>query len=87
MTTDDMHAEYDFTKGVRGPVVSVPPGKTRITIRIDEDVLEWFRSQVENQGGGNYQTMINTALREHIQQQHLEDMLRRVVREELRNSA
>lgn len=82
-----MQEEYDFTKGTRGPVVPVPTGKTRITIRIDEDILEWFRAQVEQQGGGNYQTLINTALRDHIYQHDLEDILRKVVREELRKSA
>lgn len=87
MTTDDMENEYDFTKGTRGPVVPVPSGKTRITIRIDDDVLEWFRQQVERSGGGNYQTLMNSALREYISQHSLEDLLRRVVREELRKSA
>jgi uncharacterized protein (DUF4415 family) len=87
MTTDDMQEEYDFSKGTRGPVVPVPSGKTRITIRIDDDILEWFRQQVAQQAGGNYQTMMNTALREYINQHSLEDLLRRVVREELRKSA
>lgn len=87
MTTDDMQNEYDFTKGTRGPVVPVPSGKTRITIRIDDDVLEWFRQQVERSEGGNYQTLMNSALREYISQHSLEDLLRRVVREELRKSA
>jgi hypothetical protein len=61
------------------------PGKTRITIRIDEDVLQWFRVQVHAAGGGNYQTLMNAALREHVSRQvePLEDTLRRVVREEL----
>jgi uncharacterized protein (DUF4415 family) len=76
----------DFTKGKRGAVVRVPKGKSRITIRIDDDVLEWFREQVNAAGGGNYQTMMNTALREHIAHQTvpLEKTLRRVIREELR---
>ena len=87
MTTDDMQEEYDFSKGTRGPVSPLPGGKTRITIRIDDDILEWFRQHVEQQGGGNYQTMMNTALREYISQHSLEDLLRRVVREELRKSA
>lgn len=87
MTPDEMQDEYDFTAGTRGPVVSVSSGKTRITIRIDDDIIEWFRQYVEQQGGGNYQTMMNTALREYIAQHALEDMLRRVVREELRKSA
>ena len=62
-----------------------PPGKTRITIRIDTDILEWFRRQVHAAGGGNYQTLINDALREHLErsQEDLEDTLRRVLREEM----
>jgi uncharacterized protein (DUF4415 family) len=63
----------------------IPPGKTRITIRLDKDVIEWFRQQVELRGGGNYQTMINQALREHIhgRQAPLEELFRRVLREEI----
>lgn len=58
-------------------------GKTRITIRIDDDVPEWFRKQVHAAGGGSYQTMMNRALREHMEGQvePLEDTLRRVLRE------
>ena len=60
-------------------------GKTRITIRLDTDVLDWFRDEVEAAGGGSYQTMINRALREymHNREQFSENMLRRVIREEL----
>ena len=63
----------------------MPSGKTRITIRIDEDILAWFREQVHAAGGGNYQTMINQALRDYVQQRKepLEEVLRRVLREEL----
>lgn len=84
-----MKAEYDFSKGKRGAVVPVPPGKTRITIRLDNDVLEWFREEVTASGGGNYQTLINQALREYLQQRKepLEEILRRVVREELHSLA
>ena len=76
---------YDFSKGSRGAVVPVPSGKTRITIRIDTDVLDWFRQQVNVAGGGNYQTLMNQALRTHVEQREdgLEEMLRRVLREEL----
>lgn len=65
----------------------MPPGKTRITIRLDDDIIDWFRQQADAQGGGNYQTMINAALRNYIQtqQEPLEDIVRRVVREELSN--
>lgn len=60
----------------------VSPGKTRITIRLDDDVLDWFRDQAEAAGGGNYQTMINAALREYITRraEPLEETVRRVVR-------
>ena len=80
-----MKKEYDFRKGKRGPVVKAPPGKTRITIRIDDDILDWFRAQVHASGGGNYQSLINQALREYMEDQvePFEDVLRRVIREEL----
>jgi len=59
--------------------------KVRITIRLDRDIIDWFRSKVEEQGGGSYQAMLNEALRKHMerQDQPLEEVLRRVVREEL----
>jgi uncharacterized protein (DUF4415 family) len=84
-----MKKEYDFSKGKRGAVAKVPRGKTRITIRLDDDVLAWFRRQVDSAGGGNYQTLINDALREHLArvQEPLEDTLRRVIREEIRHTA
>jgi len=80
-----MKKEYNFSKGKRGAVVPTPKGKTRITIRIDDDILNWFRKEVDAAGGGSYQTLINNALREHItnQQEPIEVILRRVVREEL----
>lgn len=82
-----MKKEYNFSKGKRGAVRPAPKGKTRITIRIDDDILEWFRGEVDAAGGGNYQSLINQALREYLnqQQQPLEELLRRVVREELHN--
>ena len=84
-----MKEEYDFVEGRRGPLAPVSPGKTRITIRLDDDVLDWFRDRAEAAGGGNYQTMINAALRHHITRtaEPLEATLRRVVREELDRSA
>jgi uncharacterized protein (DUF4415 family) len=85
MMNDDMKPEYDFSKGKQGAVIPLQSGKERITIRLDKEVLDWFRQQVSAQGGGNYQTMINQVLREYIgsRQAPLEEMLRRVVREEL----
>ena len=84
-----MRKEYDFRKGRRGAVVTTPPGKTRITIRLDQDVIDWFKEQVEEVGGGNYQTLINRALREYMTQtrEPLEATLRRVVREELKHAS
>ena len=80
-----MKREYDFSQGRRGAVDPIPAGKTRVTIRLDDDILAWFRAQAHAAGGGNYQSLINVALREHIQQRKepLEATLRRVVREEL----
>ena len=91
-----MDAEYDFSQGKRGAVDTVAAGKTRITIRLDEEILAWFREPVHAAGGGNYQSLINAALRQYIQQQKppkqflettpeatLETTLRRVLREEL----
>jgi len=76
-----MKRNYDFSKAKRGPVLPAPPGKTRITIRIDDDVLDWFRKQVHDAGGGNYQTMLNRALREYMEGQvePFEHTLRRVL--------
>ena len=62
-----MNEEYDFSGGRRGPVVRTPAGKTRITIRIDDDILDWFRGQAHAAGGDSYQTLINSALRAHIE--------------------
>jgi Arc/MetJ family transcription regulator len=80
-----MKKQYDFRDGRRGAVLRAPSGKTRITIRIDDDVLQWFRDQVHKAGGGSYQTLINDALRRFTESadQNLEGTLRRVLREEL----
>ena len=61
-----MKKQYDFSKGKRGAVVSPARGKSRITIRLDDEILNWFRREVHKTRGGNYQTLINHALREHI---------------------
>ena len=80
-----MKAKYDFSNGKRGAVLPSSRKKVRITIRLDRDIIDWFRSKVEEQGGGNYQTMLNDALRAYMerQEQSFEEVLRRVVREEL----
>ena len=83
-----MKKEYDFSKAKRGAVVRTPPGKTRVTIRLNNEILDWFRKQVDDMGGGNYQTLINEALQEHIarRREPLESTIRRVIREELRRT-
>jgi hypothetical protein len=83
-----MRKQYDFRKGKRGAVLPPAPGKTRITIRIDDDVLEWFRDQAESAGGGSYQAMINEALRGVTTDgpTKIESVVRKVVREELRRT-
>jgi uncharacterized protein (DUF4415 family) len=81
---DEMLKEYDFSKGKRGPVIP-HKGKTRITIFIDTDILEWFRGEAEREGRG-YQTAINQALRNHIKQDSrpIQEIVREVVRRELK---
>jgi uncharacterized protein (DUF4415 family) len=81
--------EYDFSNATQGAVVETPANKTRITIRLDNDLIDWFRSKVHEAGGGNYQTLINDALRQYVQQHEgtLERTLRKVIREELQTMA
>jgi len=76
----------DFSKGKRGSVVPSDPNKVRITIRLDADIINHFKSRVNNAGGGNYQTLINEALREHIHDHNesLEVTLRKIIRDELK---
>ena len=85
MKGDRMKTEYDFSKGKRGRVARTKGAKERITIRIDEDILTWFRAQVHDSGGGNYQTLINQALRsvKEGSSPNLERTLRKVIREEV----
>ena len=76
----------DFSKGKRGAVVKADPNKMRITIRLDGDIIEYFKKLVHDAGGGNYQTLLNNALRHYIQSktEPLEETLRKVIREELK---
>lgn len=81
-----MTSTYDFSAGKRGPIVPPAPGQTPITLRLDDDLIDWFRQRVNDAGGGNYQSLINAALREHIRRREgtiLEETLRKVIREEL----
>jgi len=83
-----MKREYDLRKGKRGPVIPLPSEKVRITIRLDRDVVDHFRNQVRKAHRGNYQTLINEALREYIQRPDLAKQVssevRSVLREELK---
>jgi len=85
-----MKERYDFSQGKRGrilPPEEEPRGKTRITIRIDDEVIDAFLKEAEASGGSiGYQTLINDALRQHIEGKapRIEDTLRRIVREEIR---
>jgi len=78
----------DFSDGKRGPVVPPDPNKTRITIRLDTDIIDHFKGIVNESGGGNYQTLINNVLRDHIEArgEKLEKKLRKIVREELKRA-
>lgn len=79
----------EFQNAKRGPVVPPDPNKVRITIRLDADIIDHFKRLVHEAGGGNYQTLINEALREHITNgdKALEKRLRRIIREELRKAS
>ena len=89
-----MKDAYDFSKGKRGRVVAEPPseaGKVRITIRLDEDLVDYFGAIADRSGGKvGYQTLINSALREYVEGKtpKWEATLRRIIREEMtKNSA
>ena len=81
------YRDIDFSRARRGPVIGPEPGKTKISIRLDNRVIEHFRRIVEESGGGNYQTLINDALVAYIQQGAVLDAVRRVVREEISGKA
>jgi uncharacterized protein (DUF4415 family) len=86
-----MRKEYDFSKGRRGPVLA-SPGKTRITVMLDDEVLEFFRNRAESVGSG-YQTLINAELRKVVATMSsasveplTAERLRQILREELRTA-
>ena len=79
----EKYRDIDFSRAKRGAVVKPEPGKTKISIRLDNTVIEFFRAAVDRAGGGNYQTLINDALLEHIHRRSTLDAVRQVVREEL----
>ncbi len=77
------YRDIDFSTAKRGPVIPAEPGKTKISIRIDNSVIEYFRGVVDQAGSGSYQTLMNDALVAYIQQRSMIDAVRQVVREEL----
>ncbi len=79
----EKYRDIDFSRAKRGPVVKPEPGKTKISIRLDNAVLDHFKGVVDNAGGGNYQTLINDALLAHIHRRSTLDAVRQVLREEL----
>jgi uncharacterized protein (DUF4415 family) len=85
-----MKQQYDFSKGKRGriaPAETEQRGKTRITIRLDDDLVDHFLKEAERSGGSaGYQTLINDALRQYVEGKapKFEDTLRRIVREEIK---
>jgi uncharacterized protein (DUF4415 family) len=82
-TVAEKYRDVDFSRAKRGAVVKPEAGKTKISIRLDNAVIEHFRSLVDKAGGGNYQTLINDALLEHVHRHSTLDVVRQVVREEL----
>jgi uncharacterized protein (DUF4415 family) len=80
------YRDIDFSQAKRGAVIPAAVGKTKISIRLDNTVLDHFQAQVERAGAGNYQTLINDALLSAITQQSVLDAVRQVVREEIRES-
>ena len=83
----EMKEEYDFSQAKSGPIVPPQANSTQITIRVDNKILDWLREQVQANGGGSYQWLINQILQQHIQsQQDWELSIRRVIREELQSA-
>ena len=81
-----LYRDIDFPAAKRGAVVPLEAGKTKLSIRLDNTIVEYFRRLVEKAGTGNYQTLINDALSAYIQQRSVIDAVRQVVREELGSS-
>jgi len=77
------YRDIDFSRAKRGAVIPLEPGKTKISIRLDNRIIEHFKVVVERAGGGNYQTLINDALVAYIQQRSMLEAIRQVVKEEI----
>lgn len=82
-STAEPRRDISFKGAARGAVIPLEPGKTKISIRLDNVVIDYFRRQVELAGSGNYQTLINDSLAAFIQQRSMIEAVRQVVREEL----
>jgi uncharacterized protein (DUF4415 family) len=80
------YQDFDFSQAKRGPVVKAEPGKSKISIRLDNSVIDAFRAYADQAGGGNYQTLINDALVEYLHRRTMLDAVRQVVREELKGA-
>jgi uncharacterized protein (DUF4415 family) len=80
------YRDIDFSPAKQGPVVKAEPGKTKISIRLDNAVIEAFRELADQAGGGNYQTLINDALAAYLHQRTMLEAVRQVIREELREA-
>jgi uncharacterized protein (DUF4415 family) len=85
----DRYANMDFSDAK--PVSAVPAlatlqaeqgGKSRVTMRLDNEVLAIFKARAE-MTGGNYQTLINQALRDAVQGLTLAEVVRQTIRQEL----
>jgi uncharacterized protein (DUF4415 family) len=79
----EKYRDFSFSSARRGAVVKFEPGKTKISIRLDNAVIEYFRNIVDKMGGGNYQTLINDALLEYMHGRSTLEIVREAVREEL----
>lgn len=82
-TAPEPYRDIDFSQAKRGPVVQPEPGKTKISIRLDNSVIDGFRALADQAGGGSYQTLINDALVAYLHQRTVLEAVRQVVREEL----
>ena len=79
-----MKQEYDFSEGTRGAVIPTT-GKTRITIYLDDEIVQQFKVRSEKTGKG-YQTLINEALSVYLgvtEKPVTPEVIRMIVREEL----
>lgn len=66
-----MKENYDFSQGKRGAVQPISSHQTKLTILIDNDILEWFGEQIDRANSGDYLTLINQALRDYIEQKNI----------------